>query len=420
MSEMPIIFSESAFSASTTVHAYIAGKTLPKSFYACRNREAALLSLCHAKPADIDYLLSLTRGEWRALLRWLDASGLTPYMANHIAELNLQEKLPNIIKQQLQRELVEHRAQMESVLQESLKIQAEFQRANLCYAAVENLSFLPSSAQRPVLGSQPGVEYLVDENDARMAREILEAAGYRLDTALNTTWEFRKNNATELSRKNMDQDGCGCVVTLHIETVVKGCESWMTRREFQEIEGITMPVLAPADLFLRQGMRVFDGVCSPFLRASHLLEFYLHVCARADDPAFWSQVRSLAEEDTTTVFGLGVVLNLIESVMEGEIPAKLVIWTMLRIPEGVQRWTDMYGPNCVYGMAPGNKLYLLLQREMERAGVSLRPDGVLRQKSQEETVRHATSLRMRFHVVESLRYAWTSFRWQRFGDELPA
>src|SRR6185312_9066232 len=103
----------------------------------------------------------------------------------------------------------------------------------------------------------------------------------------------------------------------HIETVRPDRPSVLSRREDREIEGVIMPVLAPADLFLRQGMHVFQEACGSFLRASHLLEFYRNVCAHGDDPNFWSGVRKLAEEDPTVVLGLGVVLQLIESVMHG-------------------------------------------------------------------------------------------------------
>jgi hypothetical protein len=202
-----------------------------------------------------------------------------------------------------------------------------------------------------------------------------------------------------------------------------------------------MPVLAPADLFLGQGMHVFKDVCSSFLRASHLLEFYRNVCAHSDDPAFWSAVRELAEEDPRAIFGLGVVLQLVESVMQGEVPSKLAIWTMLRLPAAAQRWIALYGPNCVFGTPPGTKLYLLLQREMEGEGMTfarsartallpMRLPQVVIPASADDTMgfriqRHALQFqyilkRLRFHVVEGLRYAWASYRWRRYRNELSA
>jgi len=161
-------------------------------------------------------------------------------------------------------------------------------------------------------------------------------------------------------------------------------------------------------------MHVFQEACSSFLRASHLLEFYRNMCAHGDDPDFWSEVRELAEEEPIAVLGLGVVLQLIESVMHGEIPSKLAVWTTLRLPAGVQRWIAIYGLNCVYGTPPGTKLYLLLRRELEKTGIvfmrpepwSLEPRSILP--------------RLRFHVVQGPRYAWASYRWRQYRKELIA
>jgi len=399
--------------ASSDIPAFVAGKTLPKSFHACPNREAALLSLCHAKPADVDRLLSFTPAEWRKLLPWLDASGLSLYLAHQLDELNLREALPDVVKQRMQQDLADNQARTQGLLRESVEIQTEFKRANICYAVLRGFSLCLSSVSAPGLRHQLNVEYLVDEGSASKARELLEQAGYRLCGINDRTWEFKKNETKRFSAKNMYKDGFGQIIELHIDAEVPGRESALSRREYREIEGMLMPVLAPADQFLMQGMHVFQNVCSSFLRTSHLLEFYRHMSARSNDPAFWSDVRSLAEGDPRTVLGLGVVLNLIESVMDGEIPAKLVTWTMLRLPEPAQCWVSMYGPHCVYGTPPGTKLYRLLQREMESAGVSLaRPAG--------EAIQATPFLRLRFHVVEGLRYAWASYRWGRFRNELSA
>jgi hypothetical protein len=254
------------------------------------------------------------------------------------------------------------------------------------------------------LRNEPCLEFLVDESSASEAREILEQAGYGIDAMTGETWRFKKDETQEL----------GQTVVLHIETVRADRRSVLSRREDREIEGVIMPVLAPADLFLRQGMHVFQEACSSFLRASHLLEFYRNVCAHGDDPNFWSEVRGLAEEDPTVVLGLGVVLQLIESVMHGEIPSKLAVWTMLRLPAGVQRWIAIYGLNCVYGTPPGTKLYLLLQRELEKAGMVF-------PRPQRQNLQFRSMLpRLRFHVVQGPTYAWASYRWRQYRNELAA
>jgi hypothetical protein len=371
----------------------------------------------------------------------LDVNGLALYFAHQVNEVNLQGSLPIAVNHRLQQNLTDNRARMRSLLQEAAELQAEFQRADICYAVLKGFSLCPLSVPMSELRHQLDLDYLVDESGALRAREILEQAGYRLFAIGGRSWEFKKNERPRFSTKNMYKDGFGRTIELHIESVLPGRTSLLSRREYREIEGVMMPVLPPANLFLRQGMHAFKDVCSSFLRASHLLEFYRNVCAHADDSEFWSEVRELAEEEPSSIFGLGVVLQLIESVMEGEVPSKLAMWTMLRLPATARRWVSLYGPNCVYGTPPGTKLYLLLQRELEEAGMTFaRPAGtallparlphVLIPASADDTVafrfqRYALQFqfifqRLRFHIVEGLRYAWASYRWRRYRNELSA
>jgi hypothetical protein len=189
-----------------------------------------------------------------------------------------------------------------------------------------------------------------------------------------------------------------------------------------------MPVLAPADLFLWQGMQAFEDLCNSCLRASHLLEFYRNVCEHAEERAFWSQVRESAEEQPAASFALGVVLQLVELVMEEEVPSGLAMWSMLRLPAAVQRSLDLHGLNCVYGTSRGTKLSLLLRRELEKATISSTPSDrtgempvwfpqVIDPVGANDTLTFGTRRalqfrlivqRLRFYVAEGLRHAWVS------------
>ena len=436
MSEMPTMYRVNA-----DIRALATGQTLPRNSHACANREAALLSLCHYRPEYIARLSALSPREWRKLLYWLDVSGLSLYFIHRLNELNLQDVLPVAVNQRLRRNLTDNRARMKSLLHESAGLQAEFQRANISYAVLKGFSLCPSSVPMPELRHQLDLDFLVSESGAATAREVLEQAGYRLYGICGASWEFKKNETPRFSTKDMYKDGFGCTVELHIETDLPDRISLLSRREYREIEGVRMPVLAPADLFMRQGMHAFKDVCSSFLRASHLIEFYKHVCARADASVFWSEVREIAEEDPRAIVGLGVVLQLIESVMEAEVPSSLATWTILRLPATAQRWIVLYGRNSVYGTPPGTKLHLLLQRELEKAGVSfarsarrallpIRLPQVVIPRSANDSLtfmiqRYALQLqfvlqRLRFHVVEGIRYAWVSYRWRRHRNETSA
>ena len=148
----------------------------------------------------------------------------------------------------------------------------------------------------------------------------------------------------------------------------------------------------------------------------------------------WDELRSLAEDSSRAVLGLGMVTQLIAHTMGGFAPEALTTWTVHRIPRSARLWIDLYGRRVAFDHFPGSKLYLLLRNELESAGViakrSLRqallprrlPPAVIRASDREtlkaRIARHRLQIsfmlgRLRFHIVEGARYTWESYRWRQ-------
>ncbi len=148
--------------------------------------------------------------------------------------------------------------------------------------------------------------------------------------------------------------------------------------------------------------------------------------------AFWGELRLLAEENRRTPIALGVVTLLITRVMGDFAPEALTTWTVDCLPPGARLWVEMYGRRSALANSSGSKLYLLLQRELEASGVPAKRTlrSTLLPFHLPPTIFHATaneslsmrlrrhrnqlyfiSLRLRFHIVEGLRYFGESLRW---------
>ena len=177
-----------------------------------------------------------------------------------------------------------------------------------------------------------------------------------------------------------------------------------------------MPVLSPADLFIGQGLHLYKHVCSEFSRAAHLLEFRRHITKRYDDEIFWQKVRVVAERNPRAPAALGLVILLISKVMGDFAPATITSWTVSRLPEAARLWVDLYGERSVFGDHPGSKLYLLLEREMETAGVQARRPlcHVLLPRGLPPAIEYATldeTLAMRVgRYGRQLRFIWFRLR----------
>lgn len=402
-------------------------------------REAVLSIFRDPVPERCSRLETLSEREWRSLLRWLDFSGLALYFLDRVVDLEICHWLPAAVSERLHCNLADNTERTRCMFAESAAIQQEFQRADLSYAVLKGLSLWPCAVPKPELRSQFDLDFLVAERSALEAQRILEHRGYRLYAISGRSWEFKLNERPGLSLKDLYKPMPSHAVELHLEPDAAGRSSILGRAEFRELHGIRMPVLAPVDLFLGQALHIYKHLCGEFSRASHLLEFRRHVLARFDDNAFWSSLRAAAESNERAVLGIGVVALLITSTMGEFAPGALNGWTLSRLPAPVRLWVEIYGTRSVLGSFPGTKLYLLLQREMQPAGIPARrpllkallpsrlPPPVIKVFPNEAvSVRIAryrmqlqfVLLRLRFHFVEGLRYVWESYRWKQLRKRL--
>jgi hypothetical protein len=400
-------------------------------------REAVLLTFCESSPEQWSRLYNLSEKEWQRLLHWLDISGLALYFLDRLVELQRCEVLPPKVLARLQQNLRDNMDRTSGMIAESVAIQQEFQEACLVYATLKGFSLFPDSVSKLELRHQFDLDFLVAEKSVLEAQKILKRQGYRLYAISGRSWEFKKNEMPCVSIKDLYKDLPGRSVELHVETEIPGRSKLLERIEKREFHGISMPVLSPVDLLLGQGMHAYKHICGEFSRTAHLLEFRRHVLFRHEDESFWAELQTRAEENPRACVGLGVVTLLITSVMGDFAPEALTRWTVRRLPWPARLWVKLYGRRVAFGSFPGSKLYLLLQRELESAGIpakrSLRqsllprrlPPSVIR-PSADETLRvrirryhmqlHFILLRLHFHLVEGLRYAWELYRWRRYMD----
>jgi hypothetical protein len=348
-------------------------------------------------------------------------------------ELQLCDWLPSVVFARLQQNLMDNTARTSGMIAESTAIQHDFQKAYLSYANLKGLSFWPSSVPKPELRSQFDLDFLVAEDNAAEARRILERRGYRLYAVSGRSWEFKFNERPGISLKDLYKALPSHAVELHIEPNVPG-HSPLERVESRELNGLTMPVLSSVDLFLGQGLHVYKHLCSEFSRTAHLLEFRRHILTRSRDKVFWKDLQKACEKDSSASLKLGIITLLISQVMGKFAPMDLTAWTVQHLPQPVQLWVEMYGHRAVLGNFPGSKLYLLLQAELETAGIPakrpirhallpLRPPPLVIKAFPNESMSvkfaryrmqlNFLVLRLRFHIVEGIRYQWESYRWQR-------
>lgn len=403
-----------------------------------RIRESAFL--CFSDSCSHSFAHTLTAKEWKKFMHWLDVSGLALYFLDQLTDTGQRGLLPASVVNRLEGNLEENRQRTKGLIEESLELQQGFESTDLSYALMKGISLYPVSVPRPELRHQFDLDFLIAEGDAPAARTILEQHGYTLFAISGKSWEFKKGQTPHVAAKDLYRDLPYRGVELHLETHAQGMQLRLHRAVSREIFGTKMRVLSPVDFFLGQAIHASKDISGPFLRASHLLEFYRHVLARRDDIGFWEEVRERAYEDRRACLAVGIVAHLVTSVWGDFAPQALTSWTMDKLPLPIQLWLDIYGRAAIYQVPPGSKRYLRLRQELEIACGASRGSSklsllsfslphVVIQATPKETlstqiaryrvqVRFLTS-RFRFHIVEGLRFVIESRRWHRLRRSLP-
>lgn len=398
-----------------------------------RIREALLLTFCDPIPRECLRLWLFTRGDWSRALHWLDISGLALYFLDRIEQLDLYDILPPAVLARLRQNLADNTNRTASMMEEWIEIQRSFYTAGLSWATLKGFSLYPQSVPRPQLRSQLDIDFLIAESSAPAARSILESRGYRLHAISGRSWEFKRSAPTRITLDDLYKPTPHRSAELHLESS-DSPSPLLDRLEGRNFQGQSLPVLAPLDLFLGQGLHLYKHIVSECTRAAHLLEFRRHVLTRYDDTAFWRDLQHLAEADPRAPIGLGVATLLITRLMGPFAPLAFTSWTVDRVPPAARLWIDTYGHDFVLGDFPGTKLYLLLQQALAPAGINAKRSrrAALLPKKLPPAIMHATpgecflarlrrnwtqfrfiSIRARFHAFQGLRYLYESRRWHK-------
>ncbi len=395
-------------------------------------REAVLLTFCDGAMPEDSCLRNLSDRHWKKLIHWLDTSGLALYFYDRLRELGQIGMLPIAVQERLEQNHGDNVERTRGMLAELDAIQQELQRAEVSYAVLKGFSFWPCSVPDPRLRSQLDIDFLIAADGIEKAVKVLMKRGYHLFAKSGNSWEFKIGQMREASLKTLYKPvRYGCV-ELHV-AADRRRSAMLARTQTIDYDSVSMPALAAADLFLGQGLHVFKHICSESSRSSHLLEFWRHVMARRSDAAFWRDLRVAAEPYPRAAIELGVVLSIATQLMGEFAPEALTGWTVDRLPSYACLWVELYGRRAALGGSHGTKLYLLLQRELAADGAPasrtvaqvLVPrslpklmtydpgpespaDRLGRYRIKLQVLRH----RLRFHVVEDMRYLLHAVRWR--------
>jgi hypothetical protein len=407
-----------------------------------RFKEAVLASFWEPAPSLRARFSEFSVADWKRALYWLDVSGLALYLFDRLTAFELLDCLPSSILWKLRKNLADNRERTDSLFAEAVAVSHLLKQQNIRFAILKGVTLPSKSVPDSSLRCQADLDILVREPDALHAQDCLRALGYELNVVSGATWEFKAGAAGLSTIKDIYSVRPGRSLEMHVlQTSSQDCApspdpspDLLDKAHLRIIQGVALPVLSPADLFVQQAVHLFKHMCGEYTRAAWVLEFWRHVSARRNDMEFWREVECAAAREPNAYIAIGASLLLTSLVFGPCAPDQLARWSLDRLSPAVCLWIQMYGRQILLADSPRSKLYLLLLRELRpdsAVGRSARlrlifpihmPPSVTRGEANERLssrlLRYGAQarfalIRLRFHAAEGFRLAFESIRWQR-------
>jgi Uncharacterised nucleotidyltransferase len=401
--------------------------------------EAVVAAFRDSAEVSSSRLSTLKLRDWQQSYHWLDASGMALYFLERVESLHIESALPAATLARLRGNLADNRVRSSALFAEFTSLNESFQAAGMLYANLKGFSLSPESCPRPELRCQLDLDFLVDGAQLGWYRDVLAETGYERVVANPDVWEFKAGSSELVSINDHYKARPQRCVELHFASSVASPhlayrDPRLERLASHSWGGVTFPALTPADQFVAQAVHIFKHLCSPCTRLSWLLEYQHHVSVRAHDQSFWNAVRAQADAHRHTSIAIGLTTLLSSRIFGWEVGPQLEEWTSSRLPAGVRLWAEQYGRQSVLADFPGTKLYLLLEEELkgndhawkQSRRTSLLPlhraprllstnaqDNVWKRIRSEAHQLRFVLFRLRFHVVEGLRYLIAASSWKR-------
>jgi len=390
----------------------------------------AILAVFTPTGSTAGRLSEFSEADWTAVLWWLDVSGMALYFFEEIRRQNLSQYIPRFVVTELELRLERNRERTMGLLRDALFLARCFDTAGVPYALLKGISLVPDSVPDAGLRCQADLDFLVMRGGLRKARQTVGRLGYSLHGDTGNTLEFRGVRTGKPGMTLMYSVHCQRALELHVDD---DHSELLARRCTREFAGERLAVLSPPDILVQQALHLLKHLCGEHTRLSWVLEFQRHVEARRADSAFWNAAEQIAAQTRNGDVAMGIAMWLAEAnfgLENVDIPKQ---WRIDRLPERVLLWLNLYAGELLLSDSVGSKLYALLRKEIpSRPGEhrSMRdilvpsrlpapitnplPQEQLRERAARYLIemRHFRS-RLRFHVVEGVRFAIEAPRWRR-------
>src|SRR5215475_7339654 len=318
-----------------------------------RSRRAVLGAL-RVTPdlCGVSRIPTLDSDDGRALLRWMDRSGLALYAWRQLQRHGATEKVPREWRHALQQRLLDNASRTEDLRMEFCRLNAAFERRGVSVATMKGFTLVPDFCEEPALRHQTDFDFLVRREDMSDAAEVLRMCGYNADRwseggeTCFTTVLHRVPSADDYLYSHQHQRQVDLHVSLWEPSpwlAVETPTDSMSCIECRVLRGTWFSALSPADSFLNQVLHVFRHSMKSWIRLSWLLELGHCMELHRGDAELWQRVTGRAGQSELTKKAFAFVLGLVGCAFGAQTPKVLEQWLTGTDTARLRAWIEGFG-----------------------------------------------------------------------------
>lgn len=330
-----------------------------------RHAKLAILAALRHEPdfSALAPLDSFNETENRALLLWLDQSGLALNFLHRLRHCGATSLIPDGLRVALERRLAKNVDRLRDMLEEFHRLTTGFSEHGVFSATLKGFTLVPDFCEDLSLRHQTDFDFLVDPRSVRAAAEAFQSCGYSTACLSLSGESCFSTPLRHIPSKEDDVYALQRHRQADLHTSIWEDTPWLKlhvpndclqRAEPAVLHSVHFYSLALEDKFLMQVLHVFNHSFRSWIRLSWLLEIARCIQVHSHDEPLWRGVIERAGDDRLTKCIFAFVLGLTNRIFDCRIPLTLRTWSSQASSASLRAWLDHFSLDWAISDWPGS------------------------------------------------------------------